>query len=86
MTPLSLRAEARNISAAGAFVVLHDSTVPVGATVTVEICLPVTAAAGNNGGRGRACVIGRGVILRTDSDGVALAFHPHLRFAQEGLK
>lgn len=76
---VALEAEARNLSANGAYIVLRDSRLEVGDRASVEIILPVARFAG--GRSDDSCIVGCGTVLRIESGGVALSFDPQLRFA-----
>ena len=74
-------AQARDLSAAGAYIYFADPRLDVGDTVRIEIRLTVTDRQGEGDAQLEVPMVSTGEIRRVDSNGLALAFDHQLRFA-----
>jgi hypothetical protein len=76
-----LDAHTRDLSASGAFLFLSDSKIEVGAEIHIEIDLTVDPRLDIEDAPKGVCMVGKGVVTRQDSTGMAVSFDGQLRFA-----
>ena len=72
----------RDLSAGGAFLFLGQTALPVGSEIEIEIDLTVDPNRSVLPTPQATCMHGKGKIIRTEGDGLAIAFEGQLQFAQ----